>query len=237
MTTKFNFQSGDILANKYEVVNFLGGGYEGEVYRIRELETQIERAAKIFFPIRNVKGKTATTYAKRLHKLRSCPVLIHYHNIETIIHNDINHTVFISEYVEGKLLPDYLKQFRGKVIPRYQGLHLLHALAVAIESIHALGEYHGDLHAENIVVQKVGLRFELKLLDLFNLGKATKLKVQTDIVDIIKIYYDTLGGQKHYSKQPPFVKSICCGLKKTLILKKFKTASHLRVYLEAHDWN
>ena len=108
---------------------------------------------------------------------------------------------------------------------------------MAIESIHELGEYHGDLHAENIIVEKVGLRFELKLLDLFNLGKATKLKVQTDIVDIIKIFYESLGGQKHYAKHPPFVKSICCGLKKSLILKKFNTASALRAYLEAHDWN
>ena len=237
MVSTFDFQPGDILADKYEIINFLGGGYEGEVYRIRETETQIVRAAKIFFPIRNHKGKTAAIYAKKLHKLRSCPILIHYHNIEKISHEDIDHTVFISEYVEGKLLSEYLKQFRGKVIPLYQGLHLLHALTVAIESIHDLGEYHGDLHSENIIVEKAGLRFELKLLDLFNLGKATKLKIQTDIIDIIKIFYNSLGGQKHYSKQPPLVKSICCGLKKTLILKKFKTASNLRVYLEAHDWN
>lgn len=237
MVSTFDFQPGDILADKYEIVNYLGGGYEGEVFRIKELDTQIERAAKIFFPIRNVKGKTATTYAKRLHKLRSCPVLIHYHNIEKISHDDEDHTVFISEYVEGQLLPAYLKRYRGKVIPRYQGLHLLHALTMAIESIHELGEYHGDLHAENIIVEKVGLRFELKILDLLNLGKATKLKIQTDIVDIIKIFYDAIGGQKHYSKHPPFIKSICCGLKKTLILKKFKTATALRTFLEANEWH
>jgi len=237
MATTFGFQSGDIIAGKYEIVSFLGGGYEGEVYRIRELRTHIERSAKIFFPKRNLRNNASTSYAKKLHKLRSCPVLIKYHTIEKIKFEDSFVTVFISEYIDGKLLSNYLKQFRGNYLPVYQGLHLLHALIVGVENIHKLKEYHGDLHAENIIVERLGLTFELKLLDLFNMGRANKNNLQNDILDSIRIFYDSIGGQSRYSKHSKFVRSICCGLKKTIILKKFKTASQLRLYLETHEWS
>ena len=38
-------------ARKYKVLSMLGRGWEGEVYKIKEVTTNIERAAKIFFPI------------------------------------------------------------------------------------------------------------------------------------------------------------------------------------------
>lgn len=234
---EFGYNSGDIIADKYEVVNYLGGGWEGEVFRIKELKTGIERAAKIFYPKRNLKNKTATDYAKKLHKLRSCSVLIQYHNIERITFNNTELTVFISEFVEGQLLKKHLQTYRAKVLPVYQGLHLLYALTKAIESIHKLGEYHGDVHADNVIIVKLGMAYELKLLDLFNLGKSNKSNLQFDILCVIRLFYDVIGGQKKYAKHPPFVKSICCGLKKTLILKKFKSASHLRSYLESHSWD
>lgn len=237
MITTFGFETGDIIAKKYEIISYIGGGWEGEVFRIRELKTQIEKAAKIFYPKRNIRNRATTRYAKKLHKLRSCPILIQYHTIETIEYKGVKVIAFISEFVEGELLTNYLKRFRGKVLPVYQGIHLLHALTVGLESIHQLGEYHGDLHMDNVIVQRLGLRFDLKLLDLFHQGKASKDNFQNDILDIIRIFYDAIGGQKRYSSHPKFVRSICCGLKRTLILKKFKTASQLRMHLESNDWN
>ena len=47
----FDFAGRDrLIARKYEVVSHLGAGWEGEVYKIRERNTKIERAAKLFFP-------------------------------------------------------------------------------------------------------------------------------------------------------------------------------------------
>jgi hypothetical protein len=46
-----------------------------------------------------------------------------------------------------------------------------------------------------------------------------------------------VGGAARYSKQPPEIKGICCGLKHGLILKKFRTAGQLREYLENLEWN
>jgi serine/threonine protein kinase len=236
MIATFDFQPGCILAGKYEVLACLGRGWESEVYKIRELNTRIERAAKIFFPHRNPNNRSAVVYAKKLHKLRSCPLLVQYHTFEKIPYNGTPLTAFISEYVEGELLADYLARLPGRRLTVFKGIHLLHGLAAGIESIHALGEYHGDLHAENVMVQRLGLTFELRLLDLFNRGRATRENRQDDICSSIRLFYDALGGRQRYAKQPRQVKAICCGLKRSLIVKKFRTATDLRLYLEAQDW-
>ena len=47
---RFDFKEGRVLARKYEVLSKLGGGWEAEVYLLRELSTGIERAAKFFYP-------------------------------------------------------------------------------------------------------------------------------------------------------------------------------------------
>ena len=82
-------------------------------------------------------------------------------------------TVLVSEYVEGELLSDFLQRFPGKRLLPFQGLHLLYALTKGMEPIHLLNEYHGDLHSDNIIVNRFGLEFELKLLDMFSLGGLT----------------------------------------------------------------
>jgi tRNA A-37 threonylcarbamoyl transferase component Bud32 len=232
----FDFEPGRVLARKYKVVSRLGSGWEGEVYKIREMSTNIERAAKLFFPHRNPKNKASNLYAKKLHALRECPIIIKYHTQETITYRRMPVTVLISEYVEGELLLDYLARLPGKRLPIFQGIHLLHALAVGIESIHHLGEYHGDLHPENIIVRRLGLSYELKLLDFFHWGGARRENVHDDICDLIRIFYDAIGGRERYSKHPKEVKEICCGLKRSLILKKFRTASALRIHLETQAW-
>jgi tRNA A-37 threonylcarbamoyl transferase component Bud32 len=112
----------------------------------------------------------------------------------------------------------------------------LYALARGIECIHTSGDYHGDLHTDNIIVQRVGLQFELKLLDMFHWGAPSAENIRDDVINLIRIFYDALGGQKHYAKLPKEVKQICCGLKRSQITKKFRTAGKLRKYLESMQW-
>ncbi|MDH5377891.1 MAG: protein kinase, partial [Gammaproteobacteria bacterium] len=220
----FNLVPGRILARKYEVEALLGSGWEGEVYLIRELATGIERTAKIFFPERNIRDKNVKFYAKKLHKLRHCPIVIQYSAQDHMIFKGSQVTLLISEYVEGELLSQFIKNQPGKRLGPFQALHLLYALTSGMECVHRIGEYHGDLHTDNVIVQRFGLGFELKLVDLFQGGPSKRANIQADTVDMIHIFYEALGGQKHYSKQPQAVKDICCGLKSSLILKKFKSA-------------
>lgn len=232
----FDLTPGRRLAGKYVVVSKLGAGWEGEVYLVRERTTGIERAIKLFFPHRNLRDKTFKFHAKKLHKLRHCPIVIQYHGQDTVTLQDHPITVLVSEFVEGELLSEFIKRQPGQRLLPFQAVHLLHALARGMESVHALGEYHGDLHTENVIVERHGLGFDLKLIDMFHWDTPRKENIQEDVVDLVKLFHEALGGRVHYRRQPAEVKEICCGLKRTLILKKFRTAGMLRRYLEDMRW-
>jgi len=232
----FNFQPGRVLAKKFEVISKLGEGWEGEVYLVREQLTRIERAAKFFYPQRNPGNTAFKFYAQKLHKLRHCPILIQYFSQDTILYRGVPITFLVSDFIEGELLSAYINRQPGKRLTAFQALHLLHALAKGMETIHHMREYHGDLHTDNIIVSRFGLSYELKLIDMYYWRSARYENIRHDVVSLIRIFYDALGGQKYYAKQPDEVKAIICGLKSSLILKKFKTAGQLRDYLENMQW-
>lgn len=233
----FDLEEGEVINGKYEILQLLGKGWEGEVYLVMELSTGIERTAKFFFPHRNKYGRTSRYYAKKLHKLRNCGIVIQYHFQDLYFIQGTPITYLISEFIEGELLEEYIKRQPGKKLPFFDALHLLYALADGIETIHALGEYHGDLHTENVMVNRYGLGFEVKILDLINLGGSNAHHKKEDIVDLIELFYETLGGRKQYSKLPQQIKDICCGLKQTLILKKFPTITKLKEHLDNIEWD
>ena len=54
--------------------------------------------------------------------------------------------------------------------------------------------------------------------------------------DLVRIFYDALGGPEHYAKQPQPVKNICRGLKRGLIAREFRSAGKLRQHLESLEW-
>lgn len=233
----FDLRPGKILAGKYEVVGLLGAGWEGEVYRVRERHTGIERAAKFFFPHRNINNRALLFYARKLHKLQHCPVVIQYYTQEHMSHHEQQVSFLVSEFVEGTLLSEFLQKQPGKRLQAFPAIHLLHALASGLECIHAMGEYHGDLHTDNIIVLRFGLTFQLKMLDLYHWGAPSRANIFDDVCAMVRILYDALGGAGTYSAQSAEIKSIVCGLKRSLIRKKFCTAGELKHFLEMLEFD
>ncbi|MHC4219053.1 MAG: protein kinase domain-containing protein [Planctomycetota bacterium] len=233
----FDLRPGRVIGGKYVVDGKLGGGWEGEVYKVLERKTGAWRAAKLFFPQRNVRDRAVTFYARKLERLRKCPIVIQYHHSETIRYRGVSITCLISEYVEGELLSSFVGRQPGKRLHPFEALHLTYALARGLEAIHGVREYHGDLHDTNVLVSRVGILFDVKLVDFFHWGAPTAAHIREDVADLIRLLYDAVGGRKRYAAQPPHLKAICRGLRRDLIAQDFPTARHLREYLERFTWS
>ena len=105
-----------------------------------------------------------------------------------------------------------------------------------ISPIHARGEYHGDIHDDNIMIRRQGINFELKLLDFFDLGRPTRGKIHKDVLNLVEVFHVIVGGRDRYARQPKVVKDIIRGLKDSLILARFQSAGDLQRHLESLEW-
>jgi tRNA A-37 threonylcarbamoyl transferase component Bud32 len=234
---RFDFAPGRRVAGKYEIERPLGSGYEGEVYAIVERSTGIRRAAKFYYPHRDPMGKAAIAYARKLDALRHCPILMQYHHQEVTIVRRKKVIVVISELVEGDKLSEFLNTQPHKRLTTFEALHVLYILAKGISPIHARGEYHGDIHDDNIMIRRQGISFDVKLLDFFDLGRPTRSRIHKDVLNLIQVFHTIVGGRDLYAKQPSVVKEIIRGLKDSLILARFQSAGDIQHHLETLEWS
>jgi tRNA A-37 threonylcarbamoyl transferase component Bud32 len=233
---RFDFPPGRIVAGRYQIEQLLGSGWEGEVYAIVERATGIRRAAKFYYPHRDPMGKVAIAYARKLDALRHCPILMQYYHQEIALVKRKKVTVVISELVEGQQLSEFLARQPRKRLSAFEALHVLYELAKGIAPIHARGEYHGDIHDDNIMIRRRGIGFDVKLLDFFDLGKPSRDKIHKDVLNLVQVFHTLVGGAKFYAKQPRVVKEIIRGQKDTLILERFGSAGDIQRWLETLVW-
>ena len=113
---------------------------------------------------------------------------------------------------------------------------MLYNLVCGIEAVHALGEYHADVHTENILIQQRGVRYDLKLIDFYDWGRPTRAKQRQDILDTIQVFFDCLGGRDHTAKLPQELKYILAGPRQDVIFRRFPTMTRLRHHLENFAW-
>lgn len=237
MSTLYDLEDGKVLGRHYRVLDFLGNGWEGEVYKVEERKTGIIRAAKLFYRRKANGDSPHIHYAKKLYKLRKCPIVIQYHFHDVVYLGRKKVDFLVSDFVDGEVLSSYIARQKNKRLLPFEALHLLYALAQGVEQIHFQGEYHGDIHSDNIMIKKKGLSFEVHLIDLLHLGKPTKDKIQHDVYDLINIFYEMIGGSAGYKHCGDNIRQFVLGRKHSLIKQHFNVAGHLRIYLENLQWD
>lgn len=215
---------GRILARKYEVV-----GRVGRLLKLSERATGIERTARAF----GGEGeRLVSRYAQRLHKLRHCDVLMQYRTQETVSLDGLPVTFLVSDSIDGVFLADYLagRPFR-RMLP-FEGLHFLRALAHGVEPMHRLGEPHGALIAENVIVRKVGLGFKVKLVDLLPSPEMTeahvRLAIRADVADLLGIFTQAVYGEGNGQKANSTIRNLLGG--------RHRDAGDLVSALDHLDW-
>ena len=232
----FGLRPGRKIGKRYEVLDLIGRGTEGEVYRIQESDTGIQRAAKLYFPHKDPQQKSIIWYARKLNALRHCPIVLQYHHTEQITVNRQMARCLISELAEGEQLEKWLGRHRQARVPPFMALHVLYALVRGLEAIHILGEYHADVHSQNILIQPKGITFDVKLVDFYDWGRPVAYKQRQDIWDTVKLFMECLGGRSRYARLAPELKHIVAGGRRSLIFKRFPTMTALRQHLDSFQW-
>jgi hypothetical protein len=234
--TQFNLRAGRKIGRAFVVESLIGRGSEGEVYKIREIKTGIPHAAKLYFPHRDPSEKQAVRHARKLHTLRACPIVLQYHHSEVVQIRGHAIVAMVSELCEGMQLEKWIDKHPGGRLPPYRALCVLYDLVRGLEAVHALGEYHADVHSQNILIRPVGVNFEIKLIDFYDWGKPTRYKQRQDIMDTVRILHELIGGRGYYRQAPDELKAIIKGLQRKRVLKQFPTMTSLRKHLEAFAW-
>jgi Tol biopolymer transport system component len=147
---------------RFHVIETLGAGGMGEVYRVRDLQLGREVALKILPPAMAADQRRFSRFERESRVLASLdhPNIAAIHSIE---HVDGLH-LLVLQLVEGPTLADRVAQ--GPV-PLAEALEISSQLARALEAAHDSGIVHRDLKPTNV---KVSIDGHVTLLD-FGLAK------------------------------------------------------------------
>ena len=153
-----------ILATRYEVLDSLGEGGMGLVYRVRDRETTEILALKLLRP--EIARDPAMTERFK-DEIRLARRITHKNVSRIYDFNRVDDLVYITmEYVDGESLRAYLKR-AGKLSPE-RVIDLARQIAAGLGEAHAQGVVHRDLKPENVILARDGL---VKLMD-FGIARA-----------------------------------------------------------------
>ena len=207
---------GTLLAGRYEILQLLGEGGMGAVYKARDLELERLVAVKLIRP-----------------DLASHPEILRRFKQELILARDVTHRnvvrifdlgqtegiKFITmEYVEGRDLRVLLKE-KGKFAPA-EAVPVMTQICRALEAAHEAGVVHRDLKPQNILldpkdrvyVMDFGIAHSLETPGMTQTGvllgtpeymspeqaKGMKVDARSDLFSVGIIFYELLTGISPY---------------------------------------
>ncbi len=159
-------QKGEIIAGKYELVEKIGEGGYGEVWKARHRILGTLAAVKFLKPER---------YQDAARLLREAAIAFdvqHPHIVE-VLEVDQEARAIVMEFVEGGDLRQWVAQNKPS---REQILSLLQQVATALDHIHEHGLVHGDVKPANILVANTLKGPVAKLADFGLAGKGADLR-------------------------------------------------------------
>ena len=152
------------LAARYEILDALGEGGMGMVYRVRDRETAEILALKLLRP---EIARDPAMMERFKNELRLARRITHKNVCRIHDFNRVGDLAYLTmEYVDGESLRPYLRR-AGRLTPE-RTIDLARQIAAGLGEAHAQGVVHRDLKPENVMLGRDGL---VKILD-FGIARA-----------------------------------------------------------------
>src|SRR4030081_1649807 len=141
----------------YQVVEVLGAGGMGQVYKVRNLISDRIEAMKVLLPNLDTDHELADRFMREIKVQASLdhPNIAALHTAQRVD----KQLVMIMEYVEGSTLESIL---RNGPIPIEKGVDYIRQVLSALSYAHARGVIHRDIKPANMMVTRDGI---IKLMD------------------------------------------------------------------------
>ena len=145
-------QPGDVLGSRYEILQLLGEGGMGAVYKAMDRELDRPVALKL---IRPQLASNPAILARFKQELLLAHQVTHKNVIRIYDFGDADGVKFITmEYVEGEDLRALIQE-KNKFRPE-EAVEITQQVCRALEAVHSVGVIHRDLKPQNIMQDKAG---------------------------------------------------------------------------------
>ena len=161
-------QSGDLIADRYELEELVGTGGMSTVFRAHD--RQLER--RVAIKILHEHYATDPEYLERFRREARAVARLSHPNIVTVIDrgNDDGRQYIVFEHVDGENLKEFV--LRSGRLPVRRALELALAIADGLSFAHQRGLVHRDVKPQNVLLNKDG---DVKVTDF---GIARSLHVE-----------------------------------------------------------
>jgi serine/threonine protein kinase len=145
---------------RYEVVERLGAGPAGQIYRVTEPVTGEEFAVRMLAPDLSANSRAIEAL---MSDVRSASVLSH-ENVSAV--DALEHTadgvLLRSRYSEGIMLED---QLFSEAVPWPQAQAIATQMLSGLSAAHSAGIVHGHLKLSNVLISEDGGELQVRILD------------------------------------------------------------------------
>ncbi len=216
---------GKVLAERYRVIRKLGEGGMGSVYLAENIHAEMEVALKIL----SSRASSDPVLLKRFEAERRIISRLRHPNILKLLdsfHTTTGELVVVIEFVNGETLEDRIAK---KGLSPRETLYILAEVFDALSEAHDAEVIHRDLKPSNLMIEEVGDRLVVKVLDfgiaktlsstgMTNTGmtlgtpaymspeqvQGLEIDSRSDLYSMGCVAYECLAGHPPFSGENPF---------------------------------
>ena len=168
---------GDIVAQRYEVIEELGAGAMGRIYKVQDTKIGEQMAMKVLNPEIT---SDETTVLRFKNELRLARTITHKNVCRMFDFGEDQGMIFITmEYISGEDLKRTLMRI-GQLSPG-KTIIIAKQICAGLTAAHQMGIIHRDLKPQNIMLDQEG---NVRIMD-FGIARSTQAKGLTETGVII----------------------------------------------------